>query len=60
MTDDDGPLGWVHWPTVLKAAVAGIGIGMILALVVQDFVFGVLFGLVNGVAFGIGRSYTRS
>jgi len=57
MSDDDGRLAWLNWPTITKSALGGIGLGMIYAVVTGDFGFGIVLGLVTGIGFGIGRSY---
>ena len=57
MSDDASRLGWIRWPTMVKSALAGLGLGMIYAVATGDFVFGIVLGLVTGIGFGIGRSY---
>jgi hypothetical protein len=56
---DEGALSWIHWPTVAKAAAGGIGLGMIYGVATEQFVFGVILGLMSGIGFALGRSYTR-
>jgi len=60
MSDDDGRLSWLHWPTVLKGLALGIGAGLILAVSLGDFYLGILLGTLNGLAFGIGWSHSRN
>ena len=55
MSDDT----WIHWPTVVKAAAGGIGLGMIYGVATEQFVFGIILGFVTGLGFGVGRSYDR-
>ncbi|MFC6975999.1 hypothetical protein ACFQL1_16955 [Halomicroarcula sp. GCM10025709] len=57
MTDDAG--SWVHWPTMTKALALGVGAGLVVAVAIGDLYFGLLLGLVNGIAFGVGLSRTR-
>jgi hypothetical protein len=58
MADDDGT--WLHWPTMAKALAVGIGAGLLLAVAFGDFYFGLLLGVLNGLAFGVGWSRTRT
>ncbi|WP_254271623.1 hypothetical protein [Haloarcula marina] len=60
MSEDAGRLEWIHWPTMVKAMAVGIGGGLILAVALEDFVLGMVFGVANGLAFGIGWSRSRS
>ncbi|MFC7020577.1 MULTISPECIES: hypothetical protein [Haloarcula] len=50
---------WLHWPTVLKGVALGAGVGLVLAVALGNFYFGLALGLVNGVAFGVGMSHSR-
>lgn len=51
--------GWIDWPLMAKAAAGGIGLGMIYGVATQRFVFGILLGLMTGLGFAVGRSYTK-
>ncbi|WP_324757318.1 hypothetical protein [Haloarcula montana] len=52
-------LSWLHWPTMTKALTLGVGAGLVVAVGIGDLYFGLLLGVVNGLAFGVGLSRTR-
>ncbi|WP_276272159.1 hypothetical protein [Haloarcula litorea] len=59
MSDDESDGGWLHWPTLLKGALGGIGIGLVLALALENFALGIAIGVANGLGFAVGWRRSR-
>jgi len=49
--------GWIRWPLVTKAVLAGMGLGSIYGVATGEFVFGLVLGAMSGFGFAVGRSY---
>ena len=54
MTEDETG-GWdVDWTKVIKGLTLGVGFGLVLAVSLGDFWYGLLLGVVGGLSFGFG------
>jgi len=56
MSDDR--LGWIRWPLVTKAVLAGTGLGSVYGVATGEFLFGLGLGAMSGLGFAVGRSFT--
>jgi len=59
MSDETTDDGLIDWPLMAKAVAGGAALGMIYGVATEQFVFGIILGVVTGVGFAFGRSYVN-